>query len=93
MARLEFEWDDEKAELNFEKHGVSFRWATQVFTSPESVEIDATRAADGEARRKVVGMIGDTLLTVVYTLRGDTRRLISARRANVKEKRWWLDSR
>lgn len=84
---LSFEWDDDKATSNFVKHGVRFEVAAAVFLDPRRADFDASNPVDGEARRKVVGMIEGLLFTVVYTLRGQTIRLISARRSNEKEAR------
>lgn len=80
-----FDWDDAKAESNETKHGVSFHRAIAVFLDWRRFDIDVTRSGDGEARRRVTGMIDGKLITVVYTLRGGAVRLISARRANRKE--------
>ena len=92
MPALLFEWDEAKADANLRKHGISFASATQILLDQDALELDASRPPDGEVRRKVIGMIDDRLFTVVFTLRGDVRRLISARRANPKEKRCWFDS-
>jgi uncharacterized DUF497 family protein len=84
---LEFEWDDAKAASNLAKHGVPFAYATRVFLDGERVDFDVTRSIDREARRKTVGRIGNRLYTVVYTVREDGFRLISARRCNAKEEK------
>lgn len=81
----EFEWDDAKASVNEAKHAVPFIYATRVFLDDNRVDFDATRQADGESRRKVVGAIAGRVYCVVYTLRGGVCRIISARRANGKE--------
>jgi len=80
-----FEWDDDKATSNLAKHGIPFQYATRVFLDPELVAFDASRAGDHEIRRKAVGMIEGRLFAVVYTDRAGICRIISARRANVKE--------
>lgn len=82
---MEFEWDDGKDVSNLAKHGVPFDYAIAVFFDTARVDFDATRSADGEVRRKVIGVIEGRLYSVVYTFRKATRRLISARRANKKE--------
>jgi len=48
---------------------------------------DTTRAVDGEPRQKAIGAIDGKLYAVVFTMRGETCRLISARRTNRKEDR------
>ena len=84
---MRFEWDDTKADGNLAKHGISFQEAIAVFADPLHVDMDSSRPEDGELRRKVVGAIQGRVFTVVYTLRGGTIRLVSARRANPKEAR------
>ncbi len=83
----EFEWDDAKAEKNLAKHGVPFAYATRIFWDPQRVDFDVTRTADGEVRQKVIGVIEGRLYSVVYTVREERLRLISARRCNAKEER------
>jgi uncharacterized DUF497 family protein len=80
-----FEWDDLKAELNLRKHGLSFVAAGDVFLDPDRIEVDASRPGDGEQRRKVFGTVDGEFIAVVYVVRGEAVRLISARRARRKE--------
>ena len=82
-----FEWDREKAESNLGKHGVSFDVAIAAFADPFRLVVDATRADEGEVRVKVVGRVAGRLITVVFTMRGEAHRLISARRSNEREER------
>ena len=85
---LQFSWDPEKERENWRKHRVRFRPATRVFLDPNRMEVYDDR--HDEDRWTVVGVADATLLVVAYTLRGENdeiTRLISARRANAKEKR------
>lgn len=84
---LRFEWDEAKAGSNFEKHGLSFQSGADVFFDPNCTVIDASRTADGEVRRKAFGTVDGQLVAVVHTVRGNTVRLISVRRARQKEVR------
>jgi len=86
-GRREFEWDDAKARANLAKHGVSFDYAARIFLDSGVVEFDASREGDAEVRQKAVGLIEGKLLVVVFTDRGGNCRIISARRANTKERR------
>lgn len=86
LRDLDFEWDEAKAAANLAKHGIGFSTAELVFRARSFVEFDVTRAGDGEARFKRVGLVGTRLLTVVFTLRGGRIRLISLRAANAGEK-------
>ncbi|MBD2111516.1 MULTISPECIES: BrnT family toxin [Cyanophyceae] len=87
---VSFVWNDEKAQLNPQKHdGVTFQQAAQVFFDPLLVVVDASR--NDEARDAVIGL--DTrwnLLYVVYIEReSDTIRIISARRATRQEREYY----
>jgi uncharacterized DUF497 family protein len=82
-----FEWDDAKAASNFAKHGIRFESAMAVFSDDARVDIDASRPADREMRRKAIGVIGERLFTVVYTERQGVVRIVSARRSNANESR------
>ena len=87
MEAGEFVWDEAKALSNLTKHRLAFEDAALVFLDPQRLDFDVSRAGDGEGRRKVVGAIQGRVVTVVYTLRGGRIRLISARRANIPERR------
>ena len=83
----DFEWDDAKAASNLAKHGVRFELAIRTFFDVTKVDVDASRSADAETRRKVIGVINGQLFTVVYTRRQGVIRIISARRSNTNERR------
>ena len=87
MTSAAYEWDEAKREANLVKHGVDFMDALEVFADPLRVERVNRRREYAEERPEVVGMVRDQMLFVVYTLRGEVRRLISARRASRNERR------
>ena len=74
---MSFEWDESKRSANIDKHGADFRLAAAIFSGP-TLEADDAREDYGELRRLALGRVGTEYLVVVYTLRGETRRLISA---------------
>ena len=78
------EWDDNKAELNWKKHGIRFKVATRVFLDNDRIEDYDELHSENEDRWKVVGKVRDVLV-VIYTERGEKYRLISARFANKRE--------
>ncbi len=81
-----FEWDDEKAITNLEKHGVSFGEATEVFYDPNALEGYDAAHSGVESRFFIIGLSSRRLLFVVYAEReGDVVRIISARKAIKKE--------
>lgn len=85
---LVFEWDPEKARLNFQKHGVSFEEASTVLGDPMSITIEDPDHSGSETRFLDVGESDSgQLLVVSYTERGNRIRLISARPATRKEKK------
>lgn len=88
---LRFEWDSAKAATNLRKHGVSFETAARVFSDPEAL-LELDRIAEGEERWRAIGRIGEqVVLAVAHTVReedeGETIRIISARRADRRERR------
>ena len=82
-----FEWDDVKAAVNFRKHGIPFHEAVAVFADPRCAILSVVRTEDGEDRATAIGSIAGRLFAVVFTMRGDVCRIISARRTNTKEDR------
>jgi len=87
---LLFEWNEKKALLNVQKHGVSFEEAATAFGDPLSLTIDDPLHSQDEDRFILIGMSNrNRLLVVVHTYRDDVIRLISARKATQKERRYY----
>jgi uncharacterized protein len=82
---MEFEWDEKKARSNLAKHGVSFRAAQIVFNDPNVYEEPDDFSKEGEERWKAIGLADMRLLAIIYAMRGETLRIISARRATKTE--------
>jgi uncharacterized DUF497 family protein len=80
-----FQFDPAKAASNLRKHGVSFADAEGVFYDPLAIHrLDPD--SEGEERFVAVGEgSAGIVLVVIYTLRGNEIRLISARRATRRE--------
>jgi hypothetical protein len=87
-----FEWDAAKAESNLAKHGISFPAARGVFDDVFALERFDLDSQPDEIRYVITGMVGDVVLTVVYTEREERRRLISARKATKHEQREYYRS-
>ncbi|MDI6739767.1 MAG: BrnT family toxin [Candidatus Edwardsbacteria bacterium] len=82
-----FEWDPKKARRNLKKHGVSFDEASPAFQDTRSTTIPDPLHSEDEERFVLLGRSHlDRLLVVVHTERGDRIRIISARRADRKER-------
>ena len=83
---MRFEWDDQKAVENLNKHGVSFGEATEVFYDRNALEAYNPRHSIEEARFIIIGLSSKRLLFVVYAERAsDLIRIVSARKANRTE--------
>lgn len=52
---MRFEWDDQKAFENVEKHGVTFGEATEVFYDPHAVEGEDVEHSHNESRFFIIG--------------------------------------
>ena len=78
------EWDDEKNEKNFRKHGIYFEEAARIFLDKNRIDDYDEFHSDFEDRIKVIGRVRN-ILAVIYTERGEKYRLISARKATKKE--------
>lgn len=85
MIAMEFEWDDAKNDACFVRRGFDFTYAVRVFFDPQRIVVQDRRWDYGEDRYRVLGMIGGRVFAVVYTMRGSVIRIISARKANMKE--------
>jgi hypothetical protein len=88
MSEIPFAWDSIKAEINREKHGVSFEEAATVFGDPLAVIFDDEGHSTYEDREIIVGhSLNDRLLFVCFIERDGQVRIISARRATPREQR------
>lgn len=75
-----FEWDKYKARQNKAKHGISFADTFGVFEDPNALTIE--QHIGREERYVTIGLDAfGRVLVVVYTWRGDSIRIISARKA------------
>jgi uncharacterized DUF497 family protein len=84
---MRFEWDEDKNQRNIEKHGVSFEQAQAIFDGFTVHAID-DRSDYGELREISIGLLdGVAVIVVVHTDRRNICRIISARRANRKERK------
>lgn len=81
---MEFEWDERKRLANLAKHGVDFRRATMVFVHPHIIEVDVRRDYH-EQRWRAVGRVNEDYFVVVFTMRGEVIRIISAWRGGRRD--------
>lgn len=85
---MAFTWNDKKAARNLVEHGVSFDEAKTVFDDPLYVDFYDPDHSYDEHRFIIMGQSQQgRLLLILYTERGDTIRLISARELTPAERR------
>lgn len=82
----DFVWDRQKAGMNLRKHGVAFETSCEIFFDPFLRSL-RSMVIDGEERGVAMGLTrGWQLLVVVYTMRAEAIRIISARPATGQER-------
>lgn len=81
---ISFEWDEAKAAANLRKHGIGFPLPLQAFHDRWRFERLDRRDYDAHRFTTIADVSGNALF-IVYTDRGDTIRLISAREATRHE--------
>jgi uncharacterized protein len=90
---MEFEWDEDKAAKNLKKHKVDFSEAATVFGDTLSVTIPDPDHSEEEDRFITVGMSEQgRLILVSHTDRGDRTRIISARKATRRERKYYEEA-
>ena len=83
---MNYSWDPEKAKKNLKKHGIRFSDVEPVFEDERAIEIDDH--SSGEERTVIVGMDAlARILVVVFVEREDEFRIISARKAEPRERK------
>jgi hypothetical protein len=87
---VKFIWDPNKAEENLKTHGVDFREAATVFDDGLSTTFPDVDHSVGERRFLIIGVSAPgRVLVVSHTETGDTIRIISARTATRRERRFY----
>ena len=79
LHNITFGWDSQKAASNLRKHNVTFELACEVFFDPFLRYLE-DEVVDGENRELIIGLTTNwQLLHVVYVMREDIIRIVSAR--------------
>ncbi len=86
MAKIE--WDENKDKSNQKKHKISFEDASDIFNDSERLIYGQDR--NGEKRYLTIGKAYEAIISLVYTIRNLSIRIISARRAKKEERRAYL---
>jgi uncharacterized DUF497 family protein len=75
---MHFEWDPRKDASNQAKHGVPFELAQRAFLDKKRVIAEDLEHSKQEPRYFCFGRVGYGILTVRFTVRGETIRIIGA---------------
>lgn len=73
-----YEWDEEKNQLNFKKHKISFKEAQSAFDDPFRIIRQDLEHSGNENRFFCFGKTEKGIITVRFTYRGSTIRIYGA---------------
>ena len=85
---MNYEWDESKRQSNLAVHELDFSQIAELDWET-AIELEDTRRDYGETRFMVFGLLGDRLTVVIYTVRRAAIRIISWRKANDRERRFY----
>ena len=83
---MKFEYDEQKSQINKQKHGIDFVEAQKLWQDEEALIVPAN-IVDGETRYALISKILTKCFVVIFTLRDDTYRIISVRRCRKNEEK------
>lgn len=98
MEQIQFDWDEAKNLKNIQKHGIRFEDAVTVFYDDDAILFDDPDHSVGEERFLILGIIERTKGSLTGFVGivchcyhdEDTIRIISARKATKREKRYYI---
>lgn len=89
---MNFEWDENKNQINQHKHGISFKEVKTVFEDTYAILFDDPDHSDYEERFLIIGMSsakGICIVSHCYRGADETVRIISARKATKTEREFY----
>jgi uncharacterized DUF497 family protein len=86
---MNFEWDAQKARRIFAERGIDLTDMVLLWRGPR---IEIRTDQNGETRWKTIGELEGRIYAVIFTMRGDTIRIITARRARDNEERAYREN-
>ena len=89
---MNYEWGEAKSRANRRKHGIEFEVVADFDWSTAVTQIDDDEHHD-ELREVAYGFIATTLFVLTFTDRGDRCRVISLRKAERREARYYVQAR
>ena len=84
QTAIKIEFDADKREKTLVERGLDFARASEVF-SGVTVTAEDARFDYGELRFATIGVLDGRMVVMVWTPRGESRRIISMRKANERE--------
>jgi uncharacterized DUF497 family protein len=88
-----FQWDEGNSSKNWARHGISQTEAEQIFVNRPVIVTGDVAHSGTEARHFAFGRTdGGRLLTVVFTVRGQSLRVISARPMSRRERKGYAQA-
>jgi uncharacterized DUF497 family protein len=82
-----FDWDSGNVDKSYYKHGIAPNEAEEIFFDSKALIVEDNEHSRNELRYWIIGQTNNKkMLIVVFTIRGKKIRIISARKANKKEK-------
>ncbi len=87
---MAIEYDEFKRLLTRRERGLDFARAERVFDN-RHITVEDDRYDYGETRYRTIGHLGRVLVVLIWTPRGDARRIISMRRCDVDERTWYFE--
>ena len=81
---MDFEYDENKSQINKEKHGIDFVEAQNLWQDENALIVQAN-IIDDEIRYALISIFKNKCYTAIYTLRNEVYRIISVRRCRKNE--------
>lgn len=85
---MKITFDPAKRDWTLRERGLDFKDAATLFAGRHT-SIPDDRKDYGEPRVISAGFVGDRMVVIVWTLRGNARHIISMRHCHEKEERRW----
>lgn len=79
----DIDYDPAKSNQVYQRHGFTLGYASRIFDGPVW---EWQSPVPGEHRIRAMGYVDDRAITVIYTWRGNTRRIVTARPARRAER-------
>ena len=84
-----FAWDEAKRLTNLRKHGIDFRDGQKIFRG-FTLTAEDDRESYGECRFLTLGLLDDQVVSVAHAEQEENIRIISIRKANKNEARFYF---